>query len=453
MNFMPKPIERLRIMVVDDDVAVRTATTQMLSLAGFIVEPHASAETALESLREFFPGILLVDFKLASMEAIALLEKAISIDPNLPVIMISRQGDVAVAVRAMRAGAFDFLEKQTANDTLLNVVAQAMEKRRRGFEVGELRKKLERKTGIESRLIGESAAIAGLRNSILKLSDVAPDVLIHGETGSGKEVVARALHDCSPLRKGPFVAINCGAIPEAMFESELFGHEKGAFTGAETLRIGKIEYASGGTLFLDEVEALPMALQVKLLRVLQFRQIERLGSNRSISVPVRVIAATKEDLKLASDAGRFRSDLYFRFNIVALSIPPLRDRRDDIPQLFEHHVMLSAARYKREAPTVSKELMLDLMSYDWPGNVRELGNVADRFVLGLLGNRFHPVASGKLSPGTLKDDVGAFERDLIAYTLRKHQGNVEPVSKILGLPKRTLYDKMRRYALTGDNFR
>jgi two-component system C4-dicarboxylate transport response regulator DctD len=295
--------------------------------------------------------------------------------------------------------------------------------------------------------------MVALRNSILKLSDVTPDVLIQGETGSGKELVARALHECSPLRSGPFVAINCGAIPESMFESELFGHEKGAFTGAQALRIGKVEHASGGTLFLDEVETMPMALQVKLLRVLQFRQLERLGSNKLIAVPVRVVAATKLDLKAACDMGRFRSDLYFRFNVVTLAIPPLRERREDIPQLFEHHVLLGAARYKREAPIVTDQLMRDLVSFDWPGNVRELGNVADRFVLGLLGRRFNSDAANESADRSLKDVVGDFERGLIIETLRRHHGDVLAVSESLGIPKKTLYDKMRRYALSGEEFR
>ena len=277
--------------------------------------------------------------------------------------------------------------------------------------------------------------------------------LIQGETGSGKELVARALHECSPLRDGPFVAINCGAIPESMFESELFGHEKGAFTGAQALRIGKVEHASGGTLFLDEVETMPMALQVKLLRVLQFRQLERLGSNKLIDVPVRVVAATKLDLKAACDMGRFRSDLYFRFNVVTLAIPPLRERREDIPQLFEHHVLLGAARYKREAPIVTDQLMRDLVSFDWPGNVRELGNVADRFVLGLLGGGFNSDAANESADRSLKNVVGDFERGLIIETLRRHHGDVLAVSESLGIPKKTLYDKMRRYALSGEEFR
>jgi len=443
----------LRVMFVEDDPAVRAATAQTLDLAGFEIEQHASAESALKSLKEYFPGVLLVDFQLTGMNGIALLERAMTIDRSLPVIIVTGHGDISIAVKAMHAGAYDFLEKPVSNDFLIGVVTRAMEKRRLTFEVSDLRRRLEQKTGIDSMLIGDSLAMVALRNRILKLSDVTPDVLIHGETGSGKELVARALHECSPLRDGPFIAINCGAIPESMFESELFGHEKGAFTGAQALRIGKVEHASGGTLFLDEVETMPVALQVKLLRVLQFRQLERLGSNKLINVPVRVVAATKLDLKAACDMGRFRSDLYFRFNVVNLAIPPLRERREDIPQLFEHHVLLAAARYKREAPIVTDQLMRDLVSFDWPGNVRELGNVADRFVLGLLGGRFNSDAANESADRSLKDIVGDFERGLIIETLRRHHGDVLAVSGSLGIPKKTLYDKMRRYALSGEEFR
>jgi two-component system, NtrC family, C4-dicarboxylate transport response regulator DctD len=453
MSSMSAMYNGLRVMFVEDDPAVRAATTQTLDLAGFEIEQHASAESALKNLKEYFPGILLVDFQLTGMNGITLLERAMKIDRSLPVIIVTGHGDISIAVKAMHAGAYDFLEKPVSNEILVGVVTRAMEKRRLTFEVSDLRRRLEQKTGIDSMLIGDSLGMAALRNRILKLSDVTPDVLIHGETGSGKELVARALHECSPLRDGPFVAINCGAIPESMFESELFGHEKGAFTGAQALRIGKVEHASGGTLFLDEVETMPMALQVKLLRVLQFRQLERLGSNKLIDVPVRVVAATKLDLKAACDMGRFRSDLYFRFNVVTLSIPPLRERREDIPQLFEHHVLLGAARYKREAPIVTDQLMRDLVSFDWPGNVRELGNVADRFVLGLLGGRFNSDAANEGADRSLKGVVGDFERGLIIETLRRHHGDVLAVSESLGIPKKTLYDKMRRYALSGEEFR
>ena len=438
MNSMSAMYDGLRVMFVEDDPAVRAATAQTLDLAGFEVEQHASAESALKNLKEYFRGVLLVDFQLTGMNGIALLERAVTIDRSLPVIIVTGHGDISIAVKAMHAGAYDFLEKPVSNDLLVGVVTRAMEKRRLTFEVSDLRRRLEQKTGIDSMLMGDSLAMVALRNSILKLSDVTPDVLIQGETGSGKELVARALHECSPLRDGPFVAINCGAIPESMFESELFGHEKGAFTG---------------TLFLDEVEAMPMALQVKLLRVLQFRQLERLGSNKLIDVPVRVVAATKLDLKAACEMGRFRSDLYFRFNVVTLAIPPLRERREDIPQLFEHHVLLGAARYKREAPIVTDQLMRDLVSFDWPGNVRELGNVADRFVLGLLGGGFNSDAASESADRSLKDVVGDFERGLIIETLRRHHGDVLAVSESLGIPKKTLYDKMRRYALSGEEFR
>ena len=443
----------LRVMLVEDEVAISAGTAQALGLAGFELELHDSADSALRSLKDFFPGVLLIDFQQAGVSGIALLERALKIDPMLPVVMITGGGDISTAVRAMHAGAYDFLEKPVADDVLIRVVGQAMDKRRLAFQAGDMRRRLEPRAGIDRALIGDSPSMAALRNSIFKLSDVAPDVLIHGETGSGKELVARALHDCSPLRDGPFVAINCGAIPETMFESELFGHEKGAFTGAQTQRIGKIEYASNGTLFLDEVEAMPMALQVKLLRVLQFRQLERLGSNRLIDVPVRVIAATKTDLKAASALGQFRSDLFFRFNVVTLHIPPLRERREDIPQLFEHHVLLAAARYKRKPPVVSDRLMRDLVLFDWPGNVRELGNAADRFVLGVLGGRFGAGSNNESDNKSLKDVVGDFERGLIVETLRKHQGGVLVASEILGIPKKTLYDKMRRYALSEDEYR
>lgn len=449
--------EGLRVLFVEDDPAVRHATAQTLGLSDIAVELHATAESALKSITEFLPGILLVDFQLPGMDGIALLERARAIDPTLPVIVLTGHGDVAIAVKAMRAGAYDFIEKSVSSEFLVGVIVRALEKRRLTFEVNDLRKRLERKSGIENILIGDSASMVALRRSIMTLSDVTPDVLIQGETGSGKELVARALHKFSPSRDGQFVAINCGAIPETMFESELFGHERGAFTGAHALRIGKIEHAAGGTLFLDEVEAMPLILQVKLLRVLQFRQLERLGSNKVLDIPVRIIAATKTDLKAESDTGRFRSDFYFRLSVVTLSIPPLRDRREDILQLFEHHVSLAATRYRRQESVVTDQLLRDLVSYNWPGNVRELGNVADRFVLGLLPERFSGNTSlnrsDESTDRSLKDVVADFERSVIVETLRRNHGDVAVVGEILGMPKKTLYDKMRRYALSGDEFR
>lgn len=451
--------EGLRVIFVEDDPAVRHAVEQTLGLSDIAVELHATGESALKSITEYLPGILLVDYQLPGMNGIVLLELARAIDPTLPVILLTAHGDVAIAVKAMRAGAYDFIEKSVSSSDLVGVIMRALEKRRLTFEINDLRKKLEQKSGIDSILIGDSASMVALRRSILKLSDVTPDVLIQGETGSGKELVARALHKCSASRDGRFVAINCGAIPETMFESELFGHERGAFTGAHSLRIGKIEHAAGGTLFLDEVEAMPLSLQVKLLRVLQFRQVERLGSNKVLDIPVRIIAATKTDLKVASDNGRFRSDFYFRLGVVSLSIPPLRDRREDILQLFEHHVLMAASRYRRQEPVLTDQLLQDLVSYNWPGNVRELSNVADRFVLGLLperfngGTSFNQIVPGESIDKSLKDAVADFERSIIVETLRRNHGDVAVVGEILGMPKKTLYDKMRRYALSSNEFR
>lgn len=429
---------------------MRFANAQTLKLAGLNVESVASAEAALDRLHPFFPGVLLVDVRLPGMDGLTLLERAQRMEPALPVIVITGHGDVAMAVQAMRAGAYDFLEKPTPTDVLVDTALRALERRKLTFELADLRAKLQQKDGIERILIGKSAGMAALRRNIMQLAEAGPDVLILGETGSGKELVARCLHEASPARDKPFVAINCGAIPENMFETELFGHERGAFTGAQMQRIGKIEYASGGTLFLDEVESMPLAMQVKLLRVLQFRQVERLGSNKPVPVTLRVVAATKTDLARLSAEQSFRSDLYFRLNVVSLDIPPLRARREDIPVIFDHHVQQAAKRYAREAPAVSDALMRELMTYDWPGNVRELANAADRFVLGVLSGRFGEAVSEKRA---LNDLVAEFERGLIVEALRRHQGNVAAAADSLCLPKKTLYDKLKRFDLTGEDYR
>jgi two-component system C4-dicarboxylate transport response regulator DctD len=443
-------LPELHVLLVEDDPAVRFANAQTLKLAGLKVEAVASAEAAIDRLHPFFPGVLLVDVRLPGMDGLQLLERAQRMEPALPVIVITGHGDVAMAVQAMRAGAYDFLEKPTPTDVLVDTATRALERRQLTFELADLRSKLQQKDGIERILIGKSAGMAALRRNIMQLAEAGPDVLIHGETGSGKELVARCLHEASPARDKPFVAINCGAIPENMFETELFGHERGAFTGAQMQRIGKIEYASGGTLFLDEVESMPMAMQVKLLRVLQFRQIERLGSNKPVPVVLRVVAATKTDLAQLSAEQAFRSDLYFRLNVVSLDIPPLRARREDIPVIFDHHVSQAAQRYAREAPTVSDALMRELMSHDWPGNVRELANAADRFVLGVLSGRFGEATNERRG---LHDLVAEFERGLIVEALRRCQGNVAAAADSLCVPKKTLYDKLKRFDLTGEDYR
>jgi DNA-binding NtrC family response regulator len=358
-----------------------------------------------------------------------------------------------MAVQAIREGAYDFIEKPFSSERLTEVVQRALEKRRLSLEVQSLRQRLENRQGMEATILGRSPAIEQLRRQILDLADTSAEVLIVGETGTGKELVARCLHDHSSRRNRNFVAMNCGGLPESLFESEVFGHEAGAFTGATKRRIGKVEHANGGTLFLDEIESTPPGQQVKLLRLLQERQIERLGSNVLIPVDCRVVAAAKQDLKELTRQDRFRSDLYYRLNVVVLELTPLRERREDIPLLFEHFVLQAALRYNRSALILSSAQMRELMAYSWPGNARELRNVADRFILGLLGAKIDPpqLATAEVRP--LSEQVDRFERCLIEEELRKHSGRASAASEALGLPKKTLYDKMRRYGLVAEEFR
>jgi two-component system, NtrC family, C4-dicarboxylate transport response regulator DctD len=285
-----------------------------------------------------------------------------------------------------------------------------------------------------------------VRSLITSVASSDAPVLIAGETGTGKELVARSLHEQSARRDKPFVALNCGALPDTLFESEMFGTEAGAFTGAARRRIGKLEYAHGGTLFLDEIESMPLAMQVKLLRALQEGTIERLGANESIAVDVRVVAAVKGDLLALSNEGKFRSDLYYRLNVVVIDLPPLRARREDIPMLFEHFMLKAAVRYGSSTPLPSSMLMQELIGQDWPGNVRELSNAADRFVLGLTNERLFR-HDDVAAPRELPRQMENVERALILLELRRHAGHVSRAAEALGIPKTTLYDKIKKHRL------
>ncbi len=283
---------------------------------------------------------------------------------------------------------------------------------------------------------------------MLDLSQLPVNVVIRGETGSGKELVARCLHDFGPRAGKAFVALNCAAIPEQLFESELFGHESGAFTGAQGKRIGKLEYANGGTLFLDEIESMPLAQQVKLLRVLQEQRLERLGSNQSINVDIRIVAATKPDLLEEARAGRFREDLAYRLNVAELRLPPLRERREDIPLLFGHFARSAAERLGRKAPVLSGPQLSHLLSHDWPGNVRELANAAERQVLGLDSVQPEGIPSGQ----SLAAQQEAFEAHCLRSALTRHKGDIKAVLHELQLPRRTLNEKMQRHGLQRELF-
>jgi DNA-binding NtrC family response regulator len=442
----------LTVYLVEDDAAMQLGCVQALQLADIAVQALDSAEALRPQLYPGMPGIIVTDMRLPGADGLAVIREAHDIDPELPVIMITGHGDVSLAVEAMRSGAYDFIPKPFSPEHFVEVVQRALETRRLTLEVTQLRRVLSLHEGLEGQLVGNSPAIRRIRELVREVAGSPVDVLIHGETGTGKEVVARALHDHSPRSKAPYVALNCGGLPDTLLDSELFGHEPGAFTGAQKRRIGRIEHANGGTLFLDELESMPMGVQIKLLRVLQERSIERLGSNQSIPVDVRVVAATKDDLLARAQAGNFRADLVYRLNVVNIQLPPLRERRDDIPVLLEHFMLLAASRFGRPQPKVSPAHMRQLMARDWSGNVRELRNVADAMVLGIgpqWGSSEAPPHSTDDAPQpiNLADTVEAFERSLIAEALQRSNGNISLAARSLQTAKTTLVDKLKKYGL------
>lgn len=444
--------EGFKVLFVEDDPPVRASLTQTLELAGLDVCACASAEAALPHIQAGAQLIVATDVRLPGMDGLALLDHVVATDPDIPVVLVTAHGDVAMAVRAMRSGAYDFLEKPFAPERFVDTVVRALEKRMLRVAVDTLRGQLQRRSGMAAVLLGESAAMQQVRRQILNLADTSADVMILGETGTGKELVARCLHDQSNRRDRNFVAINCGGLPESLFESELFGHEPGAFTSAGKRRIGKIEHANGGTLLLDEIETMPVALQIKLLRVLQERKVERLGSNDELPVNVRVIAATKADLRGLSEQQQFRGDLFYRLNVATLALPALRERREDIPLLFEHFVALASTRYERPAPELSAQRLRELMAYDWPGNVREIRNAADRFVLAIDGSE--GAGEPSIEPAaSLAQQMDQVEKALIEQALQRCQGRIPAAMELLGTAKKTLYDKLHRHGIDLQRFR
>ena len=442
---------RIQVLLIDDDPYLRKALSQTLDLAGLRVLDLDDARNLTARLPADWPGVVVSDIRMPGIDGLQLLQQLQSHDAELPVLLVTGHGDVQLAVQAMRAGAYDFLEKPFPSEALLDSVRRALALRQLVLDNRSLRLALADRQQLSARLLGHSAGMRRLREQIGALAGTQADVLILGETGAGKEVVARALHDLSNRRDGPFVAINAGALAESVVESELFGHEAGAFTGAQKRRIGKFEFANGGTLFLDEIESMSLDVQVKLLRMLQERVVERLGGNQSIRLDIRVIAATKEDLRLAADQGRFRADLYYRLNVAPLRIPPLRERSEDLLLLFSHFSETAAVRHGLPIRELRPEQRAQLLRHPWPGNVRELQNTAERFALGLeLGlDESNAHASGTPEVGlSLNEQVDAFERALIAAELARPHGSLRSVAEALGLPRKTLHDKLRKHGLS-----
>ncbi|GLS89911.1 sigma-54-dependent Fis family transcriptional regulator [Psychromonas marina] len=438
------------VFFIDDEVDMRLANQQTFALADIETLFFADAESALLAMKQELPLVVICDIRLPGISGEQLLTTLQQRDSDLPIILITGHGDISMAVQAIRNGAYDFIEKPFSSDRLIEIARKAIEKRQLTLENRELKKALQSKETLGPRIIGNTPSIEQLKQMIYRVADSHADILLYGETGTGKELVARSLHEQSQRSANNFVAVNCGAVPENLIESELYGHEKGAFTGADSRRIGKFEYAQGGTLFLDEIESMPMQAQVRLLRVLQERSVERIGSNKAIDLDIRIIAATKIDLKEAPD---FRQDLYYRLNMVTLDLPPLRQRKDDIPRLFHHFLLVAAARYGKAAPALPANALQALLSHDWPGNVRELRNAAERFILlGSLSdlNESNNDVSAGLS---LAEQVEAFEKTLIEQALSMTSGSIKNTMSALNLPRKTLYDKMQKHGLEKQNFK
>lgn len=441
------------VFFIDDESDIRLAIEQSFELEELSALFFASAEEAMLAIKKHgMPMVVISDICLPGLSGENLLTTILNKDNEVPVILITGHGDISMAVNALRNGAYDFIEKPFAIDRLIDTTHRALEKRRLILENHQLKRSLKASQTLGPRIIGDTQSIQTLRDTITHIADTSADILLFGETGTGKELFARSIHEQSSRRDANFVAINCGAVPENLIESELYGHEKGAFTGADAKRIGKFEHAQGGTLFLDEIESMPMQAQIRLLRVLQERVIERVGSNELIPVDIRVIAATKVDLKQAVEQGEFRQDLYYRLNVVTLDLPPLRRRKEDIPALFHHFLLVAASRYGKTATSLTKTDLHTLVSHDWPGNVRELRNSAERYVL--LGNLGHLNPAQPIQESQpLAEQVAEFEKILIEQALASHHGKINDTLDTLHVARKTLYDKMQKYGIDKDLYK
>ncbi len=440
------------ILVVDDDAPIREALTSGLQKLGHEIIPAATGAAALEEVRRQPVDLAIIDLKLPDMEGTDLFEALRIIRPEAMAIMISGAATVTEAVSALKKGIYDFITKDFRMHELRKVVMRALETQELLVEIQRLRQALQER-GPSGRLIGRSKAFLKVIHLINQIAPVKSTILLSGESGVGKELVAEAIHSHSPRREGPMVKLNCGALPEGLIESELFGHEKGAFTGAIQQRKGRFELADGGTIFLDEISEMPPPTQVKFLRVLQDGEFERVGGSQTLKGDVRVIAATNVDLEAAVAETRFRKDLYYRLNVIHVSVPPLRERREDIPLLALHFLDKFCLENNRAAMGIAPEAMAAMKSYHWPGNVRELQNVLERAVALCQGNMVEIAdLSDEVRHYSPADDqivipVGAsmeeIERLAILQTLNKTGWDKELTARLLGMGLATLYRRLK----------
>ncbi len=445
---MSKPV----ILIVDDEEGIRESLSGILEDEGYDILTADSGEEAVKILRETSPDLIFLDIWLTGMDGIKTLQEIKAMKPDAPVIMISGHGSIELAVKATQIGAYDFLEKPLSLERVLLVSKRAIEKRTLERENIALKENLTRKW----KLVGESQKIRDLREQMEMAARSNSRVLIFGESGTGKEVAARLLHGKSPRDGKPFVEVNCAAIPQELIESELFGHEKGSFTGAFEKKNGKFELADGGTLFLDEIGDMSLQTQAKVLRVIETQEFQRVGGNKNINVDVRIIAATNKDLREEVKKSSFREDLFFRLNVIPLFVPPLRERKEDIPILVEYFLDSLAAEYGKPPRKILPEALKYLQSYDWPGNVRELKNVIERLVIMTPSNiidaknLFIPVeheGSDYFQYKTLKDARDAFEKDYITKKLEENNWNISRTAEILDVERSNLHRKIKAYEI------
>ncbi|MDU0458707.1 MAG: sigma-54 dependent transcriptional regulator [Geobacteraceae bacterium] len=449
------------ILVIDDEKDIRTSLSGILEDEGYEVITAASGVDGIECARQELPDLVLLDIWMPGMDGLETLEKLKVMFPQVTVIMISGHGTIETAVRATKLGAFDFIEKPLSLEKVLISVANALKLQELKAENAELK----RTAANEFELIGDAPILAQLREQIMRVAPTSASVLVTGENGTGKELVARSIHYYSPRRDRPFVAINCAAIPEELIESELFGHEKGAFTGAVAQKKGKFDLADGGTLFLDEIGDMSLKTQAKVLRIIQERCFERVGGTRLVTVDVRIVAATNKSLDQEILQGRFREDLYYRINVVPFRAPALRERLEDIPLLVKHFVAQFYRREGREAKAFLPEAVELLTAYDWPGNVRELKNIIERILIMTPGRTITaadvpdlkggtttgrspcPKLEGAFAMSVLRDAREEFEREFIIHKLESNDWNISRTAEIIELERSNLHRKIKSYGI------
>ncbi|MEE9515257.1 MAG: sigma-54 dependent transcriptional regulator [Candidatus Brocadiales bacterium] len=443
-----------KILVVDDEQSILFFMKEALTKKGYQVNSATSAETGISKVKQDAFSLIVLDVRLPGMSGIDAIKKFRGLDPLIPIIIMTAYGSRDLAIRAVQEGAYDFFTKPIKLDEFLIVLKRALEKRRLELEISQLEERIKKKYKYET-IVGSSGVMQEVFTIVYKVAETDSSVIIYGESGTGKELIAQAIHAQSTRREGPFVKLNCVAIPEGLLESELFGHEKGSFTGAVAQKKGKFELANGGTIFLDEIGDMTLATQAKILRVLQEREFERVGGTKTVQVDVRIIAATNKDLQKAVEQKQFREDLYFRLNVVPVYLPPLRERKEDIPLLVEHFLEGVGERVKKHISGVTPDALDMLVAYNWPGNVRELENCIERSAVVSNGDLITKdclplyIVTGEkaepLSKGSIEEILVSTEKKLILDALSQSGGVQAKAARRLGITERSLWHRIKKY--------